>query len=139
MITLVIHSGLTVPPLSRILRLVWLIGLAAVIVGSLAPAQSGVMHLIDLGGVNDKVEHFSAYAVLAALPNLHGFRCRRTGAAMVVLFLLGAALELGQLFSPGRTCDWHDLLANSCGILAGLALVRILQRFTFNSAANGLR
>jgi glycopeptide antibiotics resistance protein len=58
---------------------------------------------------------------------------------MVFLFLMGAALELGQLFSPGRTCDWHDLLANSCGILAGLALVRILQRFTFNSAANGLR
>ena len=58
---------------------------------------------------------------------------------MVFLFLMGAALELGQLFSPGRTCDWHDLLANVCGILAGVALVRILQRFTFNSAANGLR
>ena len=122
------------------LRLIWLAALAAVIVGSLAPAQSGVMHLIDLGGINDKVEHFTAYAVLAALPSLHRFRCR-IGAAMVLLFLflLGAALELGQLFSPGRTCDWQDLLANSCGILAGLALVRILQRFTFNSAANGLR
>ena len=116
-----------------------LIGIVAVIVGSLAPAQSGVVSLIDLGGVNDKVEHFTTYAVLAALPNPHGFRCRRIGAAMVFLFLMGAALELGQLFSPGRTCDWQDHLANSCGILAGLALVRILQRFTFNSAANGLR
>ena len=125
--------------MTLVLRLIWLIGLAALIVGSLAPAQSGVMHLIDLGGINDKVEHFTAYAVLAALPNLQSFRCRRIGAAMVFLFLLGAALELGQLFSPGRTCDWHDLLANTCGILAGLALVRILQRFTFNSAANGLR
>jgi VanZ family protein len=98
-----------------------------VIAGSLAPAQSGVVHLIDLGGINDKVEHFTAYAVLAALPNLHGFRCRRIGVAMVFLFLLGAALELGQLFSPGRTCDWHDLLADSGGILAGVALVRVLQ------------
>ena len=121
------------------LRLIWLAALAAVIVGSLAPAQSSVVHLIDLGGINDKVEHFTAYAVLAALPSLHRFRCRRIGAAMVFLFLLGAALELGQLFSPGRTCDWHDLLANSCGILAGTALVRILHRFPFNSAANGLR
>ena len=120
------------------LRLVWLAALAAVIMGSLAPAQSGVVHLIDLGGVNDKVEHFTAYAVLAALPSLHRFRCR-IGAAMVFLFLLGAALELGQRVSPGRTCDWHDLLANVCGILAGLALVRSLQRLTFNSAANGLR
>jgi uncharacterized protein YfiM (DUF2279 family) len=74
----------------------------------------------------DKVEHFTAHAVLAALPNLPSFRCRRIGAAMVFLFLLGAALELGQIFSPGRTCDWRDLLANVCGILAGLALVRIL-------------
>lgn len=105
-------------PLSRILRLAWLIGLVAVIVGSLAPAQSSVVHLIDLGGINDKVEHFTAYAVLAALPSLHRFRCRRIGAAMVFLFLLGAALELGQRVSPGRTCDWYDLLANSCGILA---------------------
>src|ERR1017187_3652121 len=121
------------------LRLIWLAALAAVIVGSLAPAQSGVMHLIDLGGINDKVEHFTAYAVLAALPNLQSFRCRRIGAAMVFLFFLGAAMELGQLFSPGRTCDWHAPLATPCGILIGLALVRILQRFTFNSAANGLR
>src|ERR1035437_4080104 len=43
------------------LRLIWLAALAAVIVGSLAPAQSGVMHLIDQGGINDKVEHFTAY------------------------------------------------------------------------------
>jgi hypothetical protein len=61
---------------------------------------------------------------LAALANLQSFRCRRIGAAIVFLFLLGAALELGQRVSPGRTCDWHDLLANVCGILAGVALVR---------------
>jgi len=42
-------------------RLIWLAALAAVIV---APAQSGVMHLIDQGGINDKVEHFTAYAFL---------------------------------------------------------------------------
>ena len=36
--------------MTLVLRLIRLIGLAAVIVGSLAPAQSGVMHLIDLGG-----------------------------------------------------------------------------------------
>ena len=112
---------------SSILRLAWLIALAAVIVGSLAPAQSGVVRLIDVGGINDKLEHFTAYAILAALPNLQGFRCRRIGAAMVFLFLLGAALEIGQLFSLGRSCDWHDLLADAGGILAGVALVRVLQ------------
>ena len=111
------------------LRIVWLVSLAAVIIGSLVPAQSPIIGLIDQAHLNDKVQHFGAYAVLAALPALARFRCRRLGRAMVFLVLLGAALELGQLFSPGRSCDWHDLLANVCGILAGTSLVRILQRF----------
>jgi len=72
------------------LRLIWLAALAAVIVCNLAPDQSGVMHLVDLGRINDKVEHFTAYAVLAALPNLQSFRCRRIAAAMVYPFLLDA-------------------------------------------------
>ena len=58
------------------LRLVWLVSLAAVIIGSLAPAQSPVIGLIDRAHINDKVEHFTAYAVLAALPALNRFRCR---------------------------------------------------------------
>jgi VanZ family protein len=120
------------------LRVVWLVGLAAVIIGSLAPAQSDVMSLIDQAHINDKVEHFTAYAVLAALPALQRFRCCRLAPILVFLFLLGGALEFSQLFSPGRSCDWHDLLANSCGILAGAALVRILRRFASHAAANGL-
>jgi VanZ family protein len=122
---LAVYSGLArLAPRMSLLRLVWLVSLAAVIVGSLVPAQSPVIGLIDRAHLNDKVQHFTAYAVLAALPALDRFRCRRLGATIVFLFLLGAALEIGQLFSPGRSCDWHDLLANVCGILAGIALVR---------------
>ena len=77
-------------------------------------------------------------AALAALPSLDRFRCRRLGATIVALFLLGAALEFGQFFSLGRTCDWHDLLANSCGILlAGLVLVRI-TRLAFRLPCNSV-
>jgi VanZ family protein len=112
-------------PMTRALRLIWLAALAAVIVGSVLPAQSAAMSLIDRAGINDKVEHFIAYAVLAALPSLDRFRCRRLRATIAFLFLLGALLELAQLLSPGRTCDWHDLLADSCGIVAGVGLVRI--------------
>ena len=111
--------------MTRALRLIWLAALAAVIVGSVLPAQSAAISLIDRAGINDKVEHFTAYAVLAALPSLDRFRCRCLRATIASLFLLGALLELVQLFSPGRTCDWHDLLANSCGILVGVVLVRI--------------
>ena len=111
--------------MTRALRLIWLAALAAVIVGSVLPAQSAAMRLLDRAGINDKVEHFTAYAVLAALPSLDRFRCRRLRVTIVFLFLLGALLELAQLFSPGRTCDWHDLLADSCGIVAAVVLVRI--------------
>jgi len=83
------------------------------------------MRLLDRAGINDKVEHFTAYAVIAALPSLDRFRCRRLRVTLAPLFLLGALLELAQLFSPGRTCDWHDLVADSCGILAGVVLVRV--------------
>ena len=92
------------------------------------PAQSTAWRLIDRAGVNDKVEHFTAYAVLAALPSLGRFWPRRLQTTIVSLFLLGAILELAQLFSPGCACDWHDLLANSGGIVAGAALASITRR-----------
>jgi len=111
--------------MTRALRLTWLAALVAVIVGSVLPAQSVAMRLIDRAGINDKVEHFTAYAVLAALPSLDRFRCRRLRVTLASLFLLGALLELAQLLNPGRTCDWHDLVADSCGILAGVVLVRV--------------
>src|ERR1035437_8619850 len=97
------------------LRLIWLAALAAVIVGSLAPAQSGVMYLIDLGAVNDKVEHLAAYAFLAALPSLHRFRYRRIGAAIVFLFLLDRALELGQLLVGIPRFTFNATIANMPG------------------------
>ena len=117
------------------LRMIWLAALAAVIVGSVLPAQSAAMSLIDRAGINDKVEHFTAYAFLAALPSLDRFRCRRLRATIASLFLVGGLLELAQLFSPGRTCDWHDFIADSCGIFAGVALVRIMRLgFRLNSS-----
>jgi len=111
--------------MTRALRLIWIAALDAVIVGSVLPAQSAAMSLIDRAGINDEVEHFTAYAILAALASLDRFRCRRLSATIAFLFLLGTLLELAQLFSPGRTCDWRDLLADSCGILTGVVLVRI--------------
>jgi VanZ family protein len=123
--------------MTRALRLIWVAALAAVIVGSVLSAQSAAMRLIDRAGINDKAEHFTAYAVLAALPSLDRFRCRRLGATIVALFFLGAFLELAQLFGPGRTCDWHDLFANSCGIAIGVALTRAISRLAAAFAVRG--
>ena len=65
------------------------------------------LRLIDRAGINDKVEHSTAYAILAALATLDRFRCPRLRSTIASLFLLGALRELAQLFSPGRTCDWR--------------------------------
>lgn len=111
---------------TRNLRLLWGAALTAVVVGSLMPAKSRPIVLLGRAGISDKVEHFAAYAVLMALPAMGQLRFRRLCASAALLFLLGGALELGQLLSPGRHCDWRDLLMDSWGILAGGALASAL-------------
>jgi VanZ family protein len=72
----------------------------------------------------DKLQHFGAYLALSILPVI-GFRDRRRGIlAVLSMFVLGVLLELGQHFSPGRSVQLGDLVANgvgvSCGALMGL-------------------
>ena len=72
----------------------------------------------------DKLQHFGAYLALSILPVI-GFRDRRRGIlAGLSMFVLGALLEGGQHFSPGRSVERGDVIANgigvSCGALLGL-------------------
>ena len=111
----------------------WGVVVGCVVIGSLLPAASPVM--VDIGRlhVNDKVMHFCAYLGLSFLPVI-GCKDRRRGLmAGLSMFLLGALMEAGQHFSPGRAIELGDVLANgagvSCGTLLGLpirALIAIL-------------
>ncbi len=69
------------------------------------------MKLIDLDGIYDRVEHFTAYAVLAALPSLDRFRCLRPWAIAAFLLVLGALLESlnssAQAVPADRTTSWR--------------------------------
>ena len=99
-------------------------GLAGlVIVGSLAPAGSVV--LVVGGRVPDKALHFLAYLGLSVLP-VAGLRERglRVGLAM---FGLGCLLEFAQQFSPGRSVDVWDLVANGAGVGCGVWLAAGLR------------
>jgi VanZ family protein len=74
----------------------------------------------------DKLQHFGAYLALSILPVI-GFRDRRRGlTAGLSMFLLGVLMEAGQHFSPGRSVELGDVIANgigvSCGALLGLPL-----------------
>ena len=103
------------------LRVLWTGCLIAVIVGSLLPADSAPMRALDKLDVNDKVQHLLAYAALAFLPALHE-RLRKLAVLLLIAAALGVLLEYGQLYSPGRTFDVHDMLADVLGIALGTAI-----------------
>jgi len=97
---------------------VWIFGWLLCIVLSLTSP-------IQLGGPpdSDKLGHFLAYFTLSAWAVLL-FKTRRAQfLAAVSLILLGLAMELAQAtLTTTRLGDPRDALANTLGVLAGLAL-----------------
>ena len=47
-------------------------------------------------------------------------------ACRAFLLEVGASDEAHQFFVPGRTSDWHDLLADAAGAAAGVALIWVI-------------
>ena len=95
----------------------WMLAIAIVVIGSLVPAKD-----LPPVGVGDKLEHAAAYALLAA-GAVQLFRQRASwGMVCVLLVFLGIGLEYlqGQM-GLGRMADRMDALANTVGVLVGLA------------------
>ena len=95
----------------------WTLAVAAVVAGSLLPAR-------DLPPVqlNDKIEHFLAYALLSAGAVQLFARRLSWGFVCVLLVLMGIGLEhLQAQMGLGRMLDRNDALANAIGVLIGLA------------------
>ena len=75
----------------------------------------------------DKLQHCTAYAVGgAALAHALRGGPRRPWpwAAALLGSLYGVSDEVHQHFVPGRNSDWHDWLADTLGVLAGIFLYR---------------
>jgi hypothetical protein len=109
-----------------LILVLWAVLICCVVVGSLLPAASAVMVAIGRLHIWDKLQHFGAYLALSFLPVI-GFRDKRRGIVMgLSMFILGALLEAGQHFSPGRSVELGDVIANgagvSCGTLLGLPI-----------------
>lgn len=108
------------PPARLVLRVLFLLGAAVVAVLSLLPA-----HDLPKVAVSDKIEHAGSYFVLAILGGL-GLRERRS---LLFLFILlcamGGVIELLQAFSPGRSPDVFDALANATGAAAGILVALV--------------
>lgn len=113
--------------IARMLYILFVLWMVLLTIGSLFPATS-FPSWVDLGGNRDKVAHFIAYFFTALLFYV-AFRTRfkRTDIyAMLFAAGYGALLELAQLFVPGRTSSFGDLVANFSGVLFFFVLYRIL-------------
>jgi VanZ family protein len=110
-----------------LLRVIWSVAILTIILGSLLPARSLPMRMLDQLDLNDKLEHFVAYAVLAFLPAIHE-RLQGVLVTAVCIAALGIGLEFGQLYSPGRSFEIADIIAEGLGICFGLAVGLPLRR-----------
>lgn len=95
----------------------WIAAIVALIVVCLIPLNS----LPPLPENSDKVEHLLGYfALSAAAVQLFGSR-RALLVATVGLVALGIGVEIAQGFTAYRSSDPVDALANTLGVLLGMA------------------
>ncbi len=96
-------------------------------------------------GLNDKINHFIAYFILAVLVNLtlifqrkSRFLFKKAPLVTIIIGLLyGAVDELHQIFVPGRFADTLDWMADGLGTIVGVLVVyylinRLKYRLEFN-------
>lgn len=86
----------------------------------------------------DKLAHLLVYAALGAfymLPlsggRLTGITPATGGAAIVLAFFYGLSDEVHQMFTPGRSPDILDVVADTAGAalgVAGVAVLAVLSR-----------
>jgi VanZ family protein len=82
------------------------------------PGNFAPMQALNRLNLSDKLEHFSAYFVLAVIPAL----TERTPVRIVIaigLIALGVTLEFLQIFT-GRDFEVNDMIANTCGVALGM-------------------
>jgi len=99
--------------------------LASALVGTLSLAPSAALPAVSIG---DKAEHAIAYAALALL----GTASSERGVMRTILGLavFGLALEFLQTFSPGRSADAADIVANVIGACLGAGAFVALRNVT---------
>jgi len=107
-------------------RVFWAIWLLSVIVGSLIngsdkSALTTILPFVGLG----RLTHYGAYTGLGFLSVLAFARPRGARVALGMI-LVGAAIEVAQNLSPGRTPAFLDALVNALGAISGIALASLL-------------
>lgn len=92
-----------------------LLCLLLILFGTLSPGEPHVPQAFPW----DKLQHFSAFVLLALTTRLAGLSSL---IILPVLLLLGIGIECLQLLIPYRGAEVLDALADLCGILVGLGV-----------------
>jgi VanZ family protein len=98
---------------------------AGALVAALSLMPSAALPPTSIG---DKVEHVIAYAALGLL-GAAGWKRRIIG-VILGLAAFGLAIEILQTFSPGRSPDPLDVVADIAGAGLGCGLAILLRRMT---------
>jgi VanZ family protein len=111
------------PPVRRLLRIAFYSAIALVAALSLAPSAA-----LPPTSIGDKAEHVIAYAVLGLLGAASSER--RFARTILELSVFGIAIEMLQGFSPGRSPDPLDVLADFVGAILGCGAAMMLRHMT---------
>jgi VanZ family protein len=84
----------------------------------------------------DKTNHLVAFAVLAWLGCM-SFP-RKILFLMLALFAFGALIEVLQSFTPHRSAEWGDLLADGLGLFPGWIFFKIQIRVMNSLVVNSI-
>jgi VanZ family protein len=96
---------------------IWLACVVALIIGASSCSSVALPGVIGI----DKLGHFALFGLLATHLHLSGLAGRRLWVALLLCSTFGMLDEVHQSFTPGRSVDLLDWLADSSG--AALALV----------------
>jgi len=108
---------------SKLTAVVWLIILAIVLVESLVP--HGSPQLAQQYG--DVVVHLVCFYFLALLPVYNAVTIRHGLFLALLMAVLGAGIEMAQLYIPGRDCSVGDIVTNNLGVVLGILLGGLLR------------
>ncbi len=105
----------------QVLLVGWSIGCLAIVVGSLMPTLAPPAIRVGILSLDELIQ-FGSYGLIAFLPQMAIERSTPATWAALSMAVLGAAVEVAQVYVPGREGSLGDVLANTLGVFGGIAL-----------------
>ena len=121
--------AITSPAARRAWKALLWVGVAVTLFMALVPAPPKAL---TTGW--DKSDHLGAFACLTVAGRLAwGGQVRRQVMLALALVGFGGMIEVLQMWVPQRQADWHDLLADTLGVVMGLMVCAMSSRLTRHS------